>query len=65
MISIAMATYNGEKFLEKQIYSILHQTILTSRLLSAMIIPKIPPGKFLSDTQKTTSVFTFSAMRKI
>lgn len=28
MISIAMATYNGEKFLEKQIYSILHQTIL-------------------------------------
>ena len=28
MISIAMATYNCEKFLEKQIYSILNQTIM-------------------------------------
>lgn len=27
MISIAMATYNGEEFLEKQLDSILHQTI--------------------------------------
>ena len=33
MISVVMTTYNGEKFIAKQLYSILEQTLLPSEII--------------------------------
>ena len=33
MISIAMATYNGERYIEKQLYSILNQTVPADEII--------------------------------
>ena len=33
MISVAMTTYNGEKYIEKQLISILNQTVVPDEII--------------------------------
>jgi glycosyltransferase involved in cell wall biosynthesis len=54
IISVALCTYNGEKFLEKQLQSILHQSKMIDELL-------VFDDKSTDSTIQLLTDFTFMA----